>query len=363
MNDVAALFLVVAAVYFWECLYWVPLTAIAFRRTFGNGWLPAGNGWVLGSQRSRVLFPFPFLPRNSIVVCDDWPIRASAEGFWTCGDSEVIPYDATHRVTSDEKKVLLNGKLLAGTASKIYARHLAGWLNGLQSLTVEERYKSIQKEMRRALNAEAAKERTDDFNDASSWLKVFSDVLFFFVFVLCPIMIYISGLHAIWPNLLMELVLLAIVTAVLFARTYRQILPAGADRGTGVVTALLSPPSAMRSADIIERDLLSVFHPVAAAIALLEGEVLKTYAVGTVSRMRFPVQPPRFKEEEWFEEAWLKEVESLISRRVADVAQLLAPPPRGEPTSRTYCPRCRVQFQLPDGKCPDCPGIELRLLA
>jgi Zn finger protein HypA/HybF involved in hydrogenase expression len=51
-------------------------------------------------------------------------------------------------------------------------------------------------------------------------------------------------------------------------------------------------------------------------------------------------------------------LEQMKKGRYLKPEELLAPTQREE-NSISYCPRCRCQFVVSDGECPDCPGVEL----
>jgi len=87
MNESAFLFLVLAAIYFSECLLWVRRGAVAFVTPFGRrARLVHPSSW-LGSHRGGIVFANPLPPLGFITVCetgadlDVEAIRARLEQF------------------------------------------------------------------------------------------------------------------------------------------------------------------------------------------------------------------------------------------------------------------------------------------
>ena len=127
---------------------------------------------------------------------------------------------------------------------------------------------------------------------------------------------------------------------------------------------LLSPASAMRSAEVLLRDGLAAFHPLAVAAALCTKDRFAALARPMMLALEHPMpgevpgDPAACRIDAWFRKKLLKRLNSLLRRLEIDPAELLRP---AEPLSdsRSYCPRCHNQFVLAEGTCPDCGGLAL----
>src|SRR5438309_919980 len=77
MTDLDLLFLVLAAVYLWECACWVPRGSIAFLTWTERRWRLAPPSIIAGNQRGGFVFAPPFPPLGSILVANPLPVSLS----------------------------------------------------------------------------------------------------------------------------------------------------------------------------------------------------------------------------------------------------------------------------------------------
>ncbi len=130
---------------------------------------------------------------------------------------------------------------------------------------------------------------------------------------------------------------------------------------------LLAPPTAIRAHDLLARQLVATFHPLAPAQALCPPGAFQDLARHALRDLHFPILPTSphpeiqaVQSEAWFRQAVLEEMEQAIEQAGLQPAQLLQPPAPLEPANRSYCPRCETQFVTAVGTCGDCGGRPLR---
>jgi hypothetical protein len=127
---------------------------------------------------------------------------------------------------------------------------------------------------------------------------------------------------------------------------------------------LLSPAAAMRAAEVLIRDGLVEFHPLAVAAAISTKDRLAALARPALLDLEhprpdeLPEEPAAARIDEWFRKKLLKRLVALLRRAEVDPDDLRRPPePLGD--SRSYCPRCRNQYVMSEGTCTDCGGLPL----
>jgi hypothetical protein len=164
------------------------------------------------------------------------------------------------------------------------------------------------------------------------------------------------------------LFLLTAIAARHFRRAHKQLYPAEDDeRLKHFLTILLSPASAIRAHDVLSKNVLVGFHPLAVAAELLPQPSLESFAAPLLRDMEHPAYPVcPSTEPEWMErervarELVLTHVKQCLRAGNVDLHKLLSPPRPTDTECRSYCPRCLAQFTTPTGVCNTCGGVPLR---
>jgi hypothetical protein len=129
---------------------------------------------------------------------------------------------------------------------------------------------------------------------------------------------------------------------------------------------VMAPPTAIRGVDLLGRNLLEEFHPIAVAHVLCRPERFREFARETLQDLRHPFFPSAptndtasVRTEEWFRDEIIAAVETTVRQAGLDPAKLAAPPEASDPSHQSYCPRCGAQFVRAEGTCADCGGLPL----
>jgi hypothetical protein len=201
-----------------------------------------------------------------------------------------------------------------------------------------------------------ARERLEVFQRESRKIRWLANILFGYLFVAAPALIYGLGLRFTWIPLLAGMFLITVATGILFARAHRTLYGERASdtRFSAALTIGLSPANAVRACDSLSRRLFTEFHPLCLARLLCGDASFREQAARWLARVRYP-NPT---------EAAMTgggELEAFLVSQKLQAGELLAPPVEREPGSVTYCPRCRSLFVAQTGTCADCGVTLLRL--
>ncbi|HVV02502.1 MAG TPA: hypothetical protein VHH88_14130 [Verrucomicrobiae bacterium] len=149
---------------------------------------------------------------------------------------------------------------------------------------------------------------------------------------------------------------------------------------------MFAPATAIRAPDILSRNLLDAYHPLAAAQALLPPGKFAPLARQWLIDVTFPWQNVPLSELDAASRGFAEAPDRLegasprvVSQDVLGFAQaleqrtflaflnsqgltpdqLLAPPAPPYSECLSCCPRCRAQFRIKSGTCADCGGLQL----
>jgi hypothetical protein len=267
-------------------------------------------------------------------------------------------------VTFDGKKVFTNGALFCQAPSATSARRLAEWLHKLKLIPEAERFGVIRKVAADSLDPEMVRARWQEYLDQSKRLHVLSIVLFVYLFLVAPALLWSFGFRVAGAGVAAGLLLQTFTIGWRFRRAHQHLYPNGAeDRFVPFVTMLLAPPTAIRARDLLARHLMDDFHPLAVVRNFCPPAEFKSLARHALRDLHFPMLPlsatseaEAIQTEEWFRYVVRDETEKALARAGLNPTELLAPPAVSEEVHRAYCPRCHMQFVAIDVVCSDCGG-------
>ena len=379
MGDLESLLLVLAAIYLSECAVWVRRGAVALHSYRGRTWHLWHPGTLLGNARGALFLANPLPPLGTVLLAHQFPVSLSPQGMFSFTAACINPgwrpsqpanhlrYADARTITVEGRRLLVNGTLFVKAPSPATARSLAGLLLRLSSLPETARVAPIRAALREAFDAEKARTRWEQFQAQAKILRFLTNLLFVFLFVLAPLLLWKFGLRFVGAAVGAMLLGQTFTIGWLFYRAHRALFSDGAeDRLAPFLTMLLAPPAAIRAHDLLARQLLATFHPLAAAQILCPASEFKSIARHALLDLRFPILPasptpesePR-QTEEWFRRVVLEEMDRAIERAGLKPAELLQPPTPLEKQNRSYCPRCGAQFVTAQGTCDDCGGRPL----
>jgi hypothetical protein len=198
------------------------------------------------------------------------------------------------------------------------------------------------------LNTESVARYLKVFRRRSLWLKIATNLQFFFLFFLLPVAIGTFVPRILWLAIFM-VVATSISIAVEFWSLHRELLTKSKDtRFKATLTIALSPISAIRACDALCRDLVVNYHPVAVAGAICSDAEFETLAGEQLRRSKFSVFASQ-----WYHKKLEDLIEQVIRQKGLQPDQLLVPAIQ---TSGCilYCPRCLAQYLTKRAECADC---------
>jgi hypothetical protein len=382
VSDLELLLLVLALLYGWECACWLRRGSVAFRTWLGRGWRVVHPGALLGNQTGGFIFAAPLPPLGTLLTGNPSPLSLSPEGLLAYVAPGVNPgwrppqpgwfvrFDDLRQVAADGKTVRINGSLRLKVGSPTFAQGLAERLSGLSKLPAAKREAALQQQLEDSLDADAAERRWREFQPHAARLRIATNVLFGYSFVLAPVVFLSFGLRF-WLELVVGLLACTVAIALIFRRAHLAFFPRAEDeRFTHFLIVLLSPATSLRAHDLVSRPLLEDFHPLAIAKVLCSEARFRDLAAQVLREIRHPAfplcpssEPAAQAAERWARAALQSAVEKLLRRARLDPDQLLAPPAPSDATCRAYCPHCLAQFTTPDARCHDCGGLPLAPLS
>lgn len=219
-----------------------------------------------------------------------------------------------------------------------------------------------------ALDANAARARIGAWRDATAALRVDAIGMFVLVFVLGPLSVRMLGWQSSWPFLAAGALVLAGLIVGDYRTAHARLSPARPRAPVAVLaTIALSPASAMRSPDVLLRELVVHHHPVVIAQVLCDPEEYEHIAGAWMREQRrldalgartadatndgAATGPPRAA------------LEAFITATVRNARALTGPPERRDPDAVSYCPSCLDEYVRGDGECEDCGGVALERFA
>jgi hypothetical protein len=383
VSELELLFLVLAVIYGWECACWLRRGSVAFRTWFGRRWRPVHPGALLGNQRGGFIFAQPLPPLGTLLTGNQFPLSLSPEAVlayvaptvnpgWRPAQTEALfRFDDIRKVEARGKQVRVNGELLLRAPSPMFAAQIAEQLRQLLKLAPAARESAIEAMVRDAFDCKAIERRWQDFQKQTGKLRLLTNGLFGYLFILTPILIWQLGLRLCWLGLLAGLLAFTIAAAVSFHRSHKTFYPAAEDeRFTHFLIILLSPATTIRAYDVLSRPLLEAFHPLAIAKVFCPEPAFREFARRVLREIRHPAlpvcpraEPAALAAERYARTVLEKTVEEFLRQGGVNLAELMQPPVPADESCHSYCPRCLAQFTTVEGSCADCGGLALAALA
>jgi hypothetical protein len=377
LSELELLYLVLVLIYGWECSCWVQRGSLLLISWLGRGWRLAHPSTLLGNQRGGLRLAPPLPPLGTVLQTGQFPLSLDADavlGFVAPAINPggrppqsglLIRFSDIQTAKSQGRKVYVNGQLLVRAGSKQLAASLALKLESLKKSSRKEREKTLGEIEK--LDTTGLEKRWKQFLECTRTLRLLCNILFLYLFLAAPAIIWQFGLEHNWLPLLIGLLGITSGSSMLFRQAHLALYPGpDEERFTHTLTILLSPATAIRARDILSRPLLQEFHPLVVARVLCSAEQFADLARFCLREIRHPAKPwcPNPEAAAGQVEARARErlrnsVEQFIKSAGLDPEKLDRPPEPTDASCLSYCPRCLSQFTTSHGVCDDCGGLEL----
>ncbi|MGE3316437.1 MAG: hypothetical protein AB7O26_15075 [Planctomycetaceae bacterium] len=321
--------------------------------------------------------PWPFaMP----FVCEEWPVALTRHGLHfrrpnqrlsdVSGSETESPlaYDAIHSIEQRDANVVVNQCRSIRCASTESARELSLWLRILTVGAESAHDEAIDNRLFKMTDTGAIRVRLAALRRETHSVRIVSAVFFGLVFGIGTLCLYlphrVTGLIWVCAAGLLALWLFVIRS---FSIAHKRLYPEGGrEHRRQMAMMLLSPVAAMRAPALLSRNLLSGFHPLAAASVLCPEIAFRDLARRALLKLRYDVAAQagnnRCGQDDTaasFDGRLLRHLERVVIQAGIDVSELLeAPSP--DLGAKSYCPRCHAQFIFAEGPCLECGGIAAR---
>lgn len=360
MTEFIALYLVVSAIYLFDCVIWVREGTVLFLRSWSK-WHISKSSMHFGALSRHACLGRVLPPLTGAVLTRTWCFEVSPEGVQSLRDQPIfISFEELKSIRADGTRVLCNDKLLAAVDSEVHALRLAQFIQCLKSLEPARRQQAILKEFSKNLNVGTAKRRITRLLLASCRMRWECNALFVTLFVGSPVIVWRLGLLSAWLPLVLLIFLLVADITRRFAHLHSVFYPRQtALRRKAAVTMLLSPMAALRAVDALFRDIVVNFDPLAVVEILLEQSERQRVREKLLREAFFPLcesipEMPHGDAHNWFVGEWRNYLERFVTGQTSDLGRILECPDKQADDCMVYCPRCLAQFTQAVDTCPDC---------
>ena len=377
MSEGQTLLLILILLYLTECLIWVKRESVAFVSSLGGRWrLTLPPSW-LGNANGGILFLNPLPPSGRVFLSHLSPISISPSGICAYNlqtlpsearspsqTGRFLPFSKVTRSTTDGVYLLVNDERFAKCATARQARTLAQLIGEMAKASTAKRERLARNWISKQFATDDAATRLREGNAVIEPMRELSLILFLFLFVATPVLVISFGLMGLIIPVAAVMVILAVVIGILFYRAHKQLFPAEtSERLERLVKMILCPPVSIRAPDILTRNLLAEYSPIVVA-NLLTGSNEQQFVRAFILDLQHPLKHEVSDETAANTICWTAAeqlnvcLEQVKAGHYLKPEDLLAPAHR-EGNSISYCPRCRCQFVVSAGECPDCPGVAL----
>lgn len=342
------LFLILLLVYFLQCICWATPGSTVFSLNLrGRG--KRRQEFVWNTLNVSGLLSNPLPPLTPLLVVQ-WPafeltpdsIRFTSKE----GEPVSISWEKLE-ISHSESRLSCDGSQVF-RGSEVQVRQYAELLQQLQRAARGQRAQIIQEWLRKSMNIQSAARRALVFSRRSRVLRIISNFYFFFLFLLLPLAFERFGTAILWRILIM-LVAISAATGIEFWFLHRTLFPTAKDeRLKSGLTVFLSPVAAIRASDALAHNLLSGFHPVAAAGAVLSEADFSNYAALQLRLTRYGNYL-----DQRYQQMVQQAMEQSVRKKGLKPEELLRSP-KPDPDCVVYCPRCLAQYTKEREECVDC---------
>jgi len=384
MTDRQELLLVLGAIYLAECFRWVRRGSVVFRRIAGPRWYRQAGSGIIGNDRGDLHWAWPFPGFGELVVSRGFPWSAGPEGVATWQPASPHPngrpqqpiefrrWDELGEIQLEGEKIFITNRLWWIADSQVEAQRLAGLLKRWVGLPAGQRPEAVRAALRESFDVAAVRQRMTETAPDLAGLRGVSAAIWCLLFLLLPAAIWRQGWFPALPVGLLGVYALGAWAAWRTVRLHARWYPrAGIERFRLRLLCGLSPVTAIRAADLVGRNRLEAFDPLAVALALLPQASAASVAAAWSRDAWFPRQPENpfpagtaaASTAAGFVVEYREAGAAAIKSAGLDDAAFRRPPPPSEAVHTQYCGRCETQYLPTATVCQACGGRPLIPLA
>jgi hypothetical protein len=370
LSELLELCAIFAVVYLLDCGVVVPRRALALVR-FAGRWraqraFTPNAAWAHGA-----LFGNPLPPLSPPLIVEPLPLVIGPDGVTLDGPPSgprFVPWAEVGPASAAGARVEIEGAAVAALATRRGATAVAEALAQLQPLEPAARRRALDGLLDARWDARVVGERLAGFRRETRLLSIVTNVLWAALLVSLVALVRLPLVVILVPAL--ALVLAGWIAAPLLTerrlRASAWLRRAWRPEPGKRVLAALTPLGAIRSKDLLARELLGDLDPLAVAAALLPTRAYAVLARPRLVELRFGATPAPAggeADQAWWRAAVRARLEALLRGRGVDPDALVAAPPREADTIAAWCPMCLAQYDARSlqAGCSDagCAGVSL----
>lgn len=369
IGEGQTLLLILVLLYLSECLIWVKRESVAFVSPWGGRWRLAIPPSWLGNAKGGILLLNPLPPAGRVFLSHMSPISISPSGVCAfnlqtlpfAGRSpyhtgQFLPFSKIKDTRADGSYLLINNERFARCANAKQGKALTRLIATMAKTSASKREAMARKWVATQFAADEAAALLKDSEALIEPIRSLSLILFLFLFAFTPALAFTFGLMPLIVPVACVMVALAVEIGILFHRAHKKLYPdESSERLESLVKMILCPPVSIRAADILTRNLLAEYSPIVLA-SVLPGAREAQFVRGVILDLQHPLGHDISDEAALQTITWTanEQLKVCLDHKYMKSEEL-----QREENAIAYCPRCRCQFVVTAGECPDCPGVGL----
>jgi len=377
IGEGPTLLFILLLLYLSECVIWVKRESVAFVSAWGRRWrLVVPPSWM-GNAKGGILFLNPLPPGGRVFLTHLSPVSISPSGICAFNlqtlpsearspyeSGEFLPFSKIKDSRSDGAYLVVNNEKFTKCATPKQARALGNLVGVIAKASGSKRESMARTWVARQFAADDAAALLKDSEKLIEPIQQMGVILFLFLFVFTPSLAFTFGLSPLIIPVAGVMVALAVEIAIMFHRAHKKLYPAeSSERLESLIKMILCPPVSIRAADILTKNLLAEYSPIVLA-SVLPGSGEQQFVRGVILDLKHPLKHEVEDETAAQTIAWTANEQLNVCLAQVKKGRFLKPedllaPTQREENSISYCPRCRCQFVVGEGECPDCPGVQL----
>ena len=377
IGEGQTLLLILILLYLSECAIWVKRESVAFVSAWGRRWRLAFPSSWMGNARGGILLLNPLPPSGRVFLSHLSPISISPAGVCAYNlqtlptearspyqTGQFLPFGHVKETGADGAYLTINNEKFTKCATAKQARALATLIGAMSKASASKREATARTWVVKQFAADDAAALLKESETLIKPIQQMGVILFLVLFVFTPGIAFTFGTAPLIIPVAGVMLALAVEIAIMFHRAHKKLYPAdSSERLESIVKMILCPPVSIRAADILTKNLLADYSPIVLA-SVLPGSGEQQFVRSVILDLKHPLKHELVDETAQHTITWTAReqlnvcLDQVKNGRYLKPEELLAPMQR-EGNSISYCPRCRCQFVLSEGECPDCPGVAL----
>lgn len=362
MTDEQTLFVAFTLFYLFECVCWLPLSAVVLRTwAVRRGWSASQPSPLVSAGARGLAMAWPLPPLGSLLVAQPWPVIPDATGVWIGQgqphEGKRLEWGSIHPVQEERTVKLATGMELQCTSAR-EAHLLVAFLHEAAGNSETERAQTIERFWRSSLSLSRARAAVRRYRLAAGSLRMPCLGALFMSFAWIPLLFWRFG-GSNWRVLAGFATLLVMTTMVAFIwrhLDFRLFPDSKRKRWAQMLHLVFMPAHTIRAHDLIGAEVLAGLHPLPAAARVLKPAAVKALAAQTWLNWKFrPASDPLLPAADLV----LPRLEACCRKLGLSVEDLEAAPAK-QGSAASYCPRCHSQFSLTAASCGHCGNIATR---